>query len=107
LNLGFPPSGYPSYAEPHSAHPLARFWFQSPEDSRTLFSFHLANRPRAFFSLCAASLAVVLCILQNHFTLFLTEDSFLLMTRHRCSWVLMFTTAWCLVETTRLAFRRR
>ena len=75
-------------------------------DSRTLLAMAHPNPARAFLSLCAAAVATLIVLHQKHFTLSLRHpQTFAIMPTHRCGWVLMLSTIWCLYECVHLVFR--
>jgi hypothetical protein len=64
------------------------------------------QRWRVFVSICAASVGVLICAHQRHFTLsFAHPRSFLTMTHHKCGDVLLASVVWMLFEVGLCCFR--
>jgi len=59
-----------------------------------------AAEVRTFLALSAASVGVLICVYQRHFTLRANWPSFAEMFRHRCGRVMEASVCWLVVELT-------
>jgi hypothetical protein len=56
------------------------------------------DRWRVLASLCAASLGVAICLIQQHFKLELDDRSLSVMTTHKCGCCMVIAMAWMVLE---------